>query len=414
MLAIAKYIYIISFLCISFLLYAQNEPMEKLGEIVLQAEQAPMWAYCENANNTEACTQEQMQSYIKDHLAYPKDAQKQKIEGEVVVSCIITNKGEILKPGIVKDIGGGCGKEALRIVKQMPLWKPAYHQGKPVNTIFNITIPFELDILSLSKKILIPEPVKPQVPSKDTLPDGDTRDEQLLPASYEDTNIGRVYTRVSQMPYFQGCNALENNTPEKRSCSHEQLISYLKNTLQYPEDAEKKGIEGIVSLSFIIDEKGNVLEPKIVRDIGGGCGEEALRVVSEMPVWEAGREKNRPVKTKMTLPVRFYFSSDESEKYQIHWGSIRKNSLAVKEVTHYLKEDIIVRNLYGDDMTITSLVLSYEKGRKVREAKSNGKITHEMMRLLRKVKPKGELFIEATIQEDGKQVSVYRLFKIVK
>lgn len=413
-----KYIY----LCLCFLLSLigwGQESTEKLGEILVQVEQAPAWNGCEKKSDTKACTEEMMNLYIQKHLNYPKAARTEKIEGNVIISCIINKEGKILNPGIVKDIGGGCGDEALRIVRLMPLWQPPFHKGKTVNVIHHITIPFSLGILPYpddkpSPKIVYEEPVKPIIPF-DTLPKGNMDiDKQLLPDDYEDTNIGRVYTRVSQMPYLSGCYTEGKNFSKKRACSNKKLIAYLQTSLVYPEEAKKKKIEGIVAVSFIIDEKGAILNPKIIRDIGGGCGDEAIRVVSNMPKWEAGKHKKRAVKTKMTLPIRFYLSNGSSTRYKIHWGGGRKDKLTLAQIQHSLKEDFIVRNLYGDNMTITSLSLEYEKGRRLREANSNGKFTHEMSRLLRRAKAGGKLLISATIQEHGKLIEVQRLFDIVK
>lgn len=83
------------------------------------------------------------------------------------------------------------------------------------------------------------------------------------------------------------------------------LGQYLAKSIQYPAKARKNNIQGMVVVSFVIDETGAVVMSKIVRDIGGGCGDEALRVLKTMPAWQPGAINGQAVKVRYTLPVRF-------------------------------------------------------------------------------------------------------------
>ena len=78
----------------------------------------------------------------------------------------------------------------------------------------------------------------------------------------------------------------------------------LLREVQYPETAKRARIEGRVILQFIVDEQGRVSEPKVVRGIGGGCDEEALRALQTVRFWP-GTQRGKPVKVKMSLPVTF-------------------------------------------------------------------------------------------------------------
>ncbi len=78
----------------------------------------------------------------------------------------------------------------------------------------------------------------------------------------------------------------------------------LLREVQYPETAKRTGIEGRVILQFIVDEQGRVSEPKVVRGIGGGCDEEALRALQTVR-FRPGTQRGKPVKVKMSLPVTF-------------------------------------------------------------------------------------------------------------
>lgn len=83
------------------------------------------------------------------------------------------------------------------------------------------------------------------------------------------------------------------------------LYKYIAENLQYPPEARKKAIQGLVVCTFVIARDGSVEKAKIIRDIGQGCGEEALRIINAMPKWTPGVANGRPVKVRYTLPLRF-------------------------------------------------------------------------------------------------------------
>ena len=75
--------------------------------------------------------------------------------------------------------------------------------------------------------------------------------------------------------------------------------------LHYPDSAKQLGISGTVYVSFLIDTKGKVSNIKVLKGIGGGCDEEAIRVVKKMPRWGAGRQAGKAVNVQFTMPIRF-------------------------------------------------------------------------------------------------------------
>jgi len=93
---------------------------------------------------------------------------------------------------------------------------------------------------------------------------------------------------VEQMPQFPG-----------------DLNAYIGRHLTYPEQARANGIEGRVVIEFVVNEDGKVSNTRIVRSIGGGCDEEALKMVASMPAWKPGKHNGIPVKVFFTLPVKF-------------------------------------------------------------------------------------------------------------
>jgi len=82
-------------------------------------------------------------------------------------------------------------------------------------------------------------------------------------------------------------------------------IKFLSDQLVYPQQAIETGIRGTVYVQFIIDSKGNITDVKVLRGIGGGCDEEAVRVIKLMPAWHAGRQNGRAVRVLYNMPVVF-------------------------------------------------------------------------------------------------------------
>jgi len=80
---------------------------------------------------------------------------------------------------------------------------------------------------------------------------------------------------------------------------------FLQKNLRYPELAKENDIQGRVSVRFVVDEQGDISDVSVIKGIGGGCDEEAKRVVMKMPRWKAGRQNGKAVKVYYTLPISF-------------------------------------------------------------------------------------------------------------
>lgn len=103
-----------------------------------------------------------------------------------------------------------------------------------------------------------------------------------------------VYVVVEQVAEFPG--------------GEEALYKYLKDNIVYPNIARQTGIEGKVYIRFVVEKDGSISNVKVMRDIGGGCGEEAMRVVKSMPKWKPAKQQTRTVRSEFNLPVNFSFN----------------------------------------------------------------------------------------------------------
>ena len=106
-----------------------------------------------------------------------------------------------------------------------------------------------------------------------------------------DPDEGKVFLVVEEMPTFPG--------------GEDEMLKYIARNIKYPPVARENNITGRVYVSFVVDKEGKIKEAKILRGIGGGCDEEALRVVKSMPDWKPGRQNGRSVQVQYNLPVNF-------------------------------------------------------------------------------------------------------------
>ncbi|PLW93192.1 MAG: energy transducer TonB [Marinilabiliales bacterium] len=100
-----------------------------------------------------------------------------------------------------------------------------------------------------------------------------------------------IYQVVEDMPEFPG--------------GEESLFKYLSSNIKYPVMAKESGIQGTVHLTFVVEADGSISNVRTLRGIGGGCDEEAIRVVKSMPNWSPGNQQGRPVRVQFNLPVKF-------------------------------------------------------------------------------------------------------------
>jgi TonB family protein len=85
----------------------------------------------------------------------------------------------------------------------------------------------------------------------------------------------------------------------------EALYKFLQENMVYPKEAKENKIEGKVYVEFIVEKDGSISNITVARGIGGGCDEEAVRVVSMMPNWKPGKENGKEAATKYILPIHF-------------------------------------------------------------------------------------------------------------
>ena len=217
--------------------------------------------------------------YLSENLRYPEDAQSQGIEGTVIVAFVVNTDGAVSDIEILRGIGGGCDEEVYRIVKGSPNWTPGMAGGKPVRSRMRLPLRFKLA-----------EPV----------PSGNSANPEFRPVALLSATDGQDPSQENAEVFFD-----EQDTPPTPIGGTEAWQRHLSENLTYPMSARMRGIQGTVLVSFIVNTDGTVEQVELVRGIGGGCDEEALRIIKISPRWSPGMIKGKAVRTRMTLPTRF-------------------------------------------------------------------------------------------------------------
>jgi len=117
-------------------------------------------------------------------------------------------------------------------------------------------------------------------------------DDELAPEYYGDSlPVDEPFLFVEKMPEFPG--------------GDHALLSFLAKNINYPRRAKNLGIEGRVSIDFVIEKDGSVSQVRLKRGIGAGCDEEAIRVVGLLPDFSPGKQRGIPVRVQMSVPISF-------------------------------------------------------------------------------------------------------------
>ncbi|MEY4877386.1 MAG: hypothetical protein RL708_2536 [Bacteroidota bacterium] len=192
-----------------------------------------------------------LMKFISANIKYPESAKNENMEGRVIVSFVVTTEGKLTDLKVLRDIGGGCGEEAIRVLKLSPDWKPGMQNGKKVNVKMVLPIKFSLD--NDNKNL---QPDKPQFPG-----------------------------------------------------GEESMKSFIKNNLIYPEKAKKKNIEGICTIKILVSKDGMISKPEITTSLGKAFDNEALRVFNLMPKkWMPAYINDKWVDSFVTIPFEFKIS----------------------------------------------------------------------------------------------------------
>ena len=117
-------------------------------------------------------------------------------------------------------------------------------------------------------------------------------EEYVAPEVVEEEVVEQeIFQIVEEMPAFPG--------------GEQKLMEYVAKNIKYPQIARETGIQGRVFVGFVVEPDGSISNVKLLRGIGGGCDEEAMRVIKSLPKWKPGKQRGKAVRVSYQIPVFF-------------------------------------------------------------------------------------------------------------
>lgn len=227
--------------------------------------------------------QEALLQFLAKTVKYPVIAQENGIQGRVTASFIVENDGSVTDIEVIRGVDPSLDKEAIRVLSTMPKWTPGKQRGQDVAVKYTVPVTFRLQGKTDSNN--------PEQQNKQE----EMVDNGIVVVGYgEQKSVdasGQVFTMVEKMPTYPGGQGA--------------LLAFLAKAIQYPKEAQEKGIQGRVTCSFIVETDGSLSNIQVIRGLDPALDKEAVRVIGEMPKWIPGTQRGKAVRVKYTVPMTF-------------------------------------------------------------------------------------------------------------
>ncbi|HEY0769113.1 MAG TPA: TonB family protein, partial [Sphingobacteriaceae bacterium] len=217
-------------------------------------------------------------AYLIRNIKYPEPARINKITGRVFISFVVEKDGQLTNIKVLRGLGFGTDEEAVRVLKNSPRWNPGMIEGKPVRVQYTLPISFQ------------PGRTPSSAPKK-----------ELETGSENDT--ASDFASVEVLPEFPG--------------GEKAFSAYIADNIKYPELAKANKISGRVFVSFIVEKDGELTDIKVLRGLGYGTDEEAIRILKNSQRWKPGIQNGKPVRVQYTIPISFQLTKKDNSKSQI-------------------------------------------------------------------------------------------------
>lgn len=244
---------------------AQNTPVSGSERIVENPDIVPMFT----GGTSE------MHRFISNTLSYPADAAKNNAQGLVVYTFIVEKDGTLSNFNIIHRADPLLNEEALRILQNMPPWRPARHNGEIVRSETYVPMYFKLN-----KNV-----------EYTTRPSSSATARVYAKTDTSIIENNDIYTIVDKMPEYE--------------YGERELANFISYNIRYPKEALQQGIEGRILCSFIVSHDGSISNIEVVSGLHDTLNNEAIRVLGLMPKWNPGENNGEKVNVKCLLPIDF-------------------------------------------------------------------------------------------------------------
>lgn len=291
-------------------------------------------------------------SYLAKSIKYPTVAYQQHLQGNVHINFTLQN-GEVKDIGAGTQLGAGCDAEVIRAISAFEGFK-SVDNGK-----YSLTVAFRLKDATTPIQNRNAKPLNGYKPlNLITIVGASVKNEQTAQAK-EDPVYD--YVTLTTPPSFPGGMA--------------NFYTFLAKSVKYPEQAFKNNVEGKVFLSYIVEKDGQLTDIKVVRAIGSGLDEEAVRVLKSSPKWVPGYNGKNPVRVKYNLPISFTLNNEKvkQEEGQKQIGNIDITPKPIYVVDgKRLNDQADLKNISPNDIESMNILKGEEAVKQYGKAAKNG------------------------------------------
>jgi TonB family protein len=251
-------------------LMAQEPPVSESDKIIEEPDIMPMYT----GGTAE------MHRFISKTLRYPPDAVARDAQGLVVYTFVVEKDGTLSNFNIIHRADSLLNEEALRILQNMPPWRPARHKGEIVRSTSYVPMYFKLN-----KNARVASSGRSGASS------GSATAKAYAKTDPDILENNDIYTIVDKMPQY--------------ATGETGLAKFISHNIRYPREALQEGIEGRILCSFIVAADGSVSNIEVVKGLNPSLDNEAIRVLGLMPKWIPGENEGEKVNVKCLLPIDF-------------------------------------------------------------------------------------------------------------
>ena len=220
---------------------------------------------------------EKYAQFLADHQQYPASAMQKGLQGTVKVSFVVEKTGTVNEVKVETPVAPQLDAEAIRLIKSGPKWTPAKHRNQVVRQRVVVPVSF---VMSPGSTVAVGGPAK------------------VRPITTSAADI-----TASANPNVRPVVAPDR--PTQPVGGTQAFFDWIEKNQHYPLLARQRKIQGKVMVEFVVQTDGMLTDARVIKKMGSGLDEEAIRLIKSAPKWEPASFQGKPIKQKMVLPVLF-------------------------------------------------------------------------------------------------------------
>ncbi|MBF9238698.1 energy transducer TonB [Hymenobacter sp. BT683] len=214
--------------------------------------------------------------FLGDNQRYPATAMQKGIQGTVKVSFIVEKTGTVNEVKVETPLSPELDAEAIRLIKSGPKWTPAKHRNQVVRQRIYVPVSF---VMSPGSEVVM--------------------------AAGKDRPITTSAADIAASANPDRPAVVAPDRPTQPVGGNQAFFDWIEKNQKYPLLARQRKIQGKVMVEFMVQADGSLTDARVIRKMGSGLDEEALRLIKTAPKWEPAMFQGKPLKQKMVLPVLF-------------------------------------------------------------------------------------------------------------